>query len=253
MDTTNIQPENNVAPANGEVGKLFRNALGGFNKQDVTDYIERMARDRRRDAERYSAHIRSLEEERAASAQEISRLRAQTAELTSESYAARHAKEETEREMLVLREANEKLEQDAAELQARLAEREETPSPADGLMEALEAARREAAEKDQEVCRLSAAMEALEIEKSRMERELEMLRRRPAVSGQAAAQSSGAELMNRVRTKPSVSAHEVAEMRSRIERARQCAREGISECNSLYQEMRRNIERLEEILRDLND
>lgn len=70
MDTTNLQPENHSAPANGEVGKLFRTALGGFHKQDVTDYIERMARDRRRDAERYSAHIRSLEEERAAAVQD---------------------------------------------------------------------------------------------------------------------------------------------------------------------------------------
>ena len=253
MDTTNLQPENNVAPANGEVGKLFRSALGGFNKQDVTDYIERMARDRRRDAERYSAHIRSLEEERAASAQEISRLRAQAAELTSESYAARQAKEETEHEMLVLREANEKLERDVAELNERLAEQEKTPRPADGLVEALEAARCESAAKDEELRKLSAAMEALELEKSRVSRELETLRRRPAVSGQASVQGGGAELMSRVRTKAPASANEVAAMRSRIERARQCAREGITECNSLYQEMRRNIERLEEILRDLND
>lgn len=252
MDTTNLQPENNVAPANGEVGKLFRSALGGFNKQDVTDYIERMARDRRRDAERYSAHIRSLEEERAASAQEISRLRAQAAELTGESYAARQEKEEASREMLVLREANEKLEQDVAGLNARLAEQEKTPPPADGLTEALETALRESAAKDEEICKLSVAMEALELEKSRMARELETLRRRPAVSGQA-SQGGGAELMSRVRTKAPASANEVAAMRSRIERARQCAREGITECNSLYQEMRRNIERLEEILRDLND
>ena len=119
-------------------------------------------------------------------------------------------------------------------------------------METLETARRENAAKDEEIRKLSAALEALEREKTRMTRELETLRRRPAVSGQAVAQG-GADLMNRVRVKPSASAYDVAAMRSRIERARQCAREGISECNSLYQEMRRNIERLEEILRDLND
>lgn len=250
MDTTNLQPENNVAPANGEVGKLFRSAMGGFNKQDVTDYIERMARDRRRDAERYSAHIRSLEEERAAAAQDLARLRAQAAELTSESYAARQMKEESERELISLREANGKLERDVAELTERLAASEKKPEP--GLTEELDKARRESAGKDGEIRRISAALAAMEQEKNRLERELETVRRRPAPSAQNAAQG-GAELMNRMRTRAPATANEVAAMRSRIERARQCAREGISECHSLYNEMRRNIERLEEILRDLND
>ena len=247
MDTTNLQPENNVAPATGEVGKLFRSALGGFHKQDVTDYIERMARDRRRDAERYSAHIRSLEEEKTASAQEITRLRTQVAELTSESYAAREAKEEKERELLLLHETNERLEQDVAKLKERLAEQEKKQVP-DGLTEALETARRELQAKEEQVQKLSAALAQ---EKSRFEQELEVARRRP-ISQSVPQQSNGAELMSRVRMKPA-SSSEVAAMRNRIERARQCAREGIAECHSLYNEMRRNIERLEEILRDLND
>lgn len=251
MDTTNLQPENTIAPATGEVGKLFRSALGGFHKQDVTDYIERMARDRRRDAERYSAHIRSLEEEKTASAQEIARLRTQAAELTSDSYAAREAKEEIERELLLLRETNEKLTQDVGKLEARLAEQEKTPAPDNGITEALEKERRASQEKDEQIRKLSAALEAMEEEKSRLTRELETFRRRPVpVPPQ---QSGGAELMNRVRMKPSAASNEVAAMRNRIERARQCAREGIAECHSLYNEMRRNIERLEEILRDLND
>ena len=152
MDTTNLQPENTIAPATGEVGKLFRSALGGFHKQDVTDYIERMARDRRRDAERYSAHIRSLEEEKTASAQEIARLRTQAAELTSDSYAAREAKEEIERELLLLRETNEKLTQDVDKLEARLAEQEKTPAPDNGITEALEKERRVSQEKDEKIC-----------------------------------------------------------------------------------------------------
>lgn len=252
MDTTNLQPENNVAPANGEVGKLFRSALGGFHKQDVTDYIERMARDRRRDAERYSAHIRSLEEERAAAAQDIAKLRTQAAELTSESYAARQAKEETERELIVLREANGKLEHDVSELTEKLAAAEK--APAEDLKKELARVRTENEAKDAEIRRISAALSAMEQEKARLTRELEAARRRPAAAVLSAAQNGGAELMNRVRTKPAPAQNnEVAVMRSRIERARECAREGISECNSLYNEMRRNIERLEEILRDLND
>lgn len=41
--------------------KLFRTALGGFNKDDVINYLERMARNRKKDADRYAAHIRELE------------------------------------------------------------------------------------------------------------------------------------------------------------------------------------------------
>ncbi|MBE6929569.1 MAG: hypothetical protein E7463_04750 [Ruminococcaceae bacterium] len=43
--------------------KLFRTALGGFNKDDVINYLERMARNRKKDTERYAAHIRKLESE----------------------------------------------------------------------------------------------------------------------------------------------------------------------------------------------
>ena len=43
--------------------KLFRTALGGFNKDDVINYLERMARNRKKDTERYAAHIRKLEGE----------------------------------------------------------------------------------------------------------------------------------------------------------------------------------------------
>jgi len=43
--------------------KLFRTALGGFNKDDVINYLERMARNRKKDSERYAAHIRKLEGE----------------------------------------------------------------------------------------------------------------------------------------------------------------------------------------------
>lgn len=253
MDTTNLQPENHSAPANGEVGKLFRTALGGFHKQDVTDYIERMARDRRRDAERYSAHIRSLEEERAAAVQDAAALRAQAAERTSELYAAQQAKEDGERERMVLRETNEKLERDVADLTGRLSAYEKESASADGMAEELKKVQLACAEKDEEIRKLAAALETEKREKARLSQSLETARRHTVPYGQNAAQSGGAELMNRVRTKTPATTSEVAAMRSRIERARQCAREGLAECNSLYNEMRRNIERLEEILRDLND
>ena len=248
MDTTHLQPETQTAPASGEVGKLFRSAVRGFHKQDVTEYIERMARDRRRDAERYSAHIRSLEEERTATAQDLAALRAQTAKLTSEAYAARQEKEENEHELVILREANGKLEHDVAELTRKLETFQETAVPEKAAAE-LEKVRGEAAEKDEKIVKLSAALQDAQREKVRLERELEALRRRQVPS----AAQGGTELMNRVRSKAPTQANELAAMRSRIERARQCAKEGLSECHSLYHEMRRNMERLEEILRDLND
>ncbi len=48
-----------------DYGKLFRpSVVGGFNKQDVLNYIDRMAKKRKKDEERYSEHIRDLENER---------------------------------------------------------------------------------------------------------------------------------------------------------------------------------------------
>jgi len=56
-----------VAVPEGSYDKLFRSsAIGGFNKQDVLNYVERMARNRRWETERYASHIKTVENEKAA-------------------------------------------------------------------------------------------------------------------------------------------------------------------------------------------
>lgn len=247
MENTQYQAENNVAPSDGEVGKLFRSAVRGFHRQDVTNYIERMARDRRRDAERYSAHIRSLEEERTQMTQELSHLRTQTAELNNEVFVMRNSWDEREMELTTLKSANaelsaanETLSAQVAELQEKLAEQAAVPmvDPA-----ALARAEETLALRDQEIAALKAALDAAE--KAQPSRDVDPSRRRSTVGS--------ADLMNRVRSQKTAPQGEVADYRRRIERARQSAEAGIVESNSLYQEMRRNIARLEEILQSLND
>ena len=46
-----------------EYEKLFRSAMFGFHKEDVLSYLERLARTRRKESERYASHIRGLESE----------------------------------------------------------------------------------------------------------------------------------------------------------------------------------------------
>lgn len=251
MDNTQYQAENNVAPSDGEVGKLFRSAVRGFHRQDVTNYIERLARDRRRDAERYSAHIRSLEEERTQMTQELSHLRTQTAELNNEVFVMRNTWDEREMEIDTLKTANaelsaanEILAAQVAELQDKLAAQEAVPVPDPT---ALAEAETKLAERDREIAELKAALDAAAAEKMQLSHEAEMTRRRSTSVG------GSADLMNRVRGNKNVPQGEVADYRRRIERARQSAEAGIVESNSLYQEMRRNIARLEEILQSLND
>ncbi|MEA4823271.1 MAG: hypothetical protein VB111_04055 [Clostridiaceae bacterium] len=56
--------------------KLFRNAMFGFSKEDVLAYLERMARSRRKESERYASHIRNLEASCESLKQELNALRA---------------------------------------------------------------------------------------------------------------------------------------------------------------------------------
>ncbi len=50
---------------NNEYDTLFRSAyFGGFNKEDVLDYIERMVRSRKKDNEKYLDNLKQLEQER---------------------------------------------------------------------------------------------------------------------------------------------------------------------------------------------
>lgn len=61
MDENNT----NVSTQELDYGKLFRPSMvGGFNKQDVLNYIDRMSKKRKKDEERYAEHISSLENER---------------------------------------------------------------------------------------------------------------------------------------------------------------------------------------------
>ncbi len=256
MDHMNLQPENQAAAAGPEVGKLFRSALHGFHKQDVAEYIERMARDRRRDAERYGAHIRSLEEAREAAAEELESLRTQVTDLVREAYTANEAKDEAEKTLESLRGEQETA---AAELESlrrtvkTLEEEKAAVSAQCGTCTAepsaeLEMARQAAAEKEKEIERLRSALELAQRENSRLLQELETARSHVPI------QSSGAELINRVRPRAAASQNtDPAAMQVRIDRARQCVQDGISECSALYHEMQRNIERLEEILRNLNE
>ena len=41
--------------------KLFRTAMFGFNKEDVLSYLERIARTRRKESDRYASHVHNLE------------------------------------------------------------------------------------------------------------------------------------------------------------------------------------------------
>ncbi|MCI6908078.1 MAG: hypothetical protein SO063_08480 [Eubacteriales bacterium] len=74
--------------------KLFRTALFGFSKEDVLAYLERLARARRKENERYASHIRSLEASGAAPAA----VPAENLVLASENEALK-----SENEMLKLR------------------------------------------------------------------------------------------------------------------------------------------------------
>lgn len=249
MDTTNVQ-----ANENADYGQLFRVSLRGFNREDVTDYIGRMARDRRRDAERYGAHIRAIEEERAAAVQELESLRAEAETMRTSLAEAGSGGESLKTELADLRAENE-------ELRARVAELEDRPDQAADMGEELDRARRSSDEKTGEITRLSAVLDVLEQENARLAQELETVRERAA----APAQEGGAELINRVRarnaaapqavTPPAVPAQEreIEAMQERIERARRRVQEDIAECSLLYDEMHRNIERLEAILRNLVD
>ena len=253
MDQTNMQPENLSSPGTAEVGKLFRSAMHGFNRQDVTEYIERMARDRRRDAERYGAHIRTLEEERAETAGELEKLRGQAAELIKNACEAADAKEAAEKELAALtaelealRGEKNALEQEKESLAAALSEKAESGTA--DLRDELETAKQAAQEKDGELERLRAALDAAKRENERLLRDAETARGRSGVSGGAAA------LISKVRAHGVSSQNtDSGAMQQRIDRARQCVQEGISECTALYHEMHRNIERLEEILRNLDD
>jgi len=79
--------ENNAVVSTQELdyGKLFRpSVVGGFNKQDVLNYIDRMAKKRKKDEERYAEHIHTLEAERD--------------KLTAELQSIREASENNEKE-----------------------------------------------------------------------------------------------------------------------------------------------------------
>ena len=252
MDQMNMQPDSQAVPGSAEVGKLFRSALKGFNRQDVTEYIERMARDRRRDAERYGAHIRTQEEERTETTGELESLRNQVAELVKSSYEAGEAKETAERELAEftkeleeLRAQKTALETEKTELESRLAA-QPVPVPQDGedKTASLETA---LAKKDEELAHTRDELEQERQETARLRKELETLRSRMS------AQNGAAALISRVRPHGAAQAPDNGAMQQRIDRARLCVQEGISECSALYREMHRNIERLEEILRNLND
>ena len=262
MDPMNMQPENQAVNPGAEVGKLFRSAMRGFNKQDVTEYIDRMARDRRRDAERYGAHIRSLEEERTSTSQELESLRNQVAELVKSSYASNEEKENAQKELETLRGEQETfaaeledlrrektaLEEKNRELTDRLEKKPETQAPVQDCSGELEAVRQALQEREEELARVRRELDSAKLENSRLQQELESVRNR------ASSQGSAAALISRVRPHTAQPQNgDSAAMQVRIDRARQCVQEGISECNVLYNEMHRNIERLEEILRNLND
>lgn len=251
----NLKPETGAVPASGETGQLFRSALGGFNKQDVTDYIERMSRDRRRDAERYSAHIRSLEEELTINSGENAKLRSGAAEYTRETYKAKEEKAEAEKLLAVSESKNDTLTRELAKLTEQLDKyKEAAMSDNAAVSVANEKLSAELAVKDDEIKRLYIVIETLEKDKAKLENELEILARRTLTLPKPEAESAGAALIRKVspRSTSSPSRDELDIMRGRIERARQRAEEGLSECTSLYAEMKRNVERLEEILRDLN-
>jgi DNA repair exonuclease SbcCD ATPase subunit len=226
MDQNNLHTDAAAAGMDAEPGRIFRKATRGYNRDDVAAYIERMSRDRRRDAERYSAHIRSLEEHLETATSETARLRAETVEAKSEAMAAQSRAEESAAELAVITGKNDKLRRQAAELNEKLA-----AANADGGK--IDELRAELRRSEDEIERLRAELSAREY-------------RRPAPSGAEAPRRRtlfGSEIV-RSRT------HGDAELRTKLERARIGIRDSIYECSAQSDELRLKLEQLEDLLRE---
>ena len=106
--------------------KLFRSAMFGFNKEDVLSYLERIARTRRKESDRYTSHVHNLEASIDHLNQELSARQAPAAAEAESVLASENAALRSENEMLKIR---------LAELEA-LISADAVPEPAEAPAEA---------------------------------------------------------------------------------------------------------------------
>jgi len=257
----------NGADAPAAQGKLFRKSVNGFNRQDVMEYIEHMVRDRRRDAERYSAHIRSMDEEQNALKEDSKALEIRIMELTRDLEEAREKLEANERdaESLITENdtLNEKLRGALAELDAlksadraedKPSEEKETASPEIKETKTQTESPRVYDDAPRDGSDYREKLESLIAELSEMRRVNESYERgfpeKPAPERRGGAV---ADVIRRVQEKPQgLSPGNLRAIRSRMYRLRNRTRDGIEECASLYEELLRDLDTIEELLKEQN-
>ena len=108
--------------------KLFRSAMFGFNKEDVLSYLERIARTRRKESDRYTSHVHNLEAS-------IDHLNQELSARQAPAMAAAEAESVLASENAALRSENEMLKIRLAELEA-LISADAVPEPAEAPAEA---------------------------------------------------------------------------------------------------------------------
>lgn len=85
-----------------EIGR-FRGALGGFNRRDVAQYIEQMAKEHQKQVEALQAQLEREKAERAALAEELEGLRSHSGDLAEQEAQVRASLEESTQSLTVLR------------------------------------------------------------------------------------------------------------------------------------------------------
>lgn len=245
--------------------KLFRTALFGFSKEDVLAYLERLARARRKENERYASHIRSLEASGAAPAA----VPAENLVLASENEALK-----SENEMLKLR--IEELEAVSSPDQAldailRLADTEtepaascneppaavipsepsaavpsvpETPPASDGRVRELE---EKLAASEEARHTLEEKLRAYELEKARLA-EIEESAHARARAIETEAQDRTAELRAQVSAETAALREALGELSGRLDETSRAIYAELSASGTRYSELRRSTDELRALL-----
>ena len=243
--------ENNA----GAPGKIFRNAMNGFNRQDVTEYIEHMAQDRRRDAERYSAHIRSMDDEHAALKEEMRDLESRFAQLAGEAVELQERLDASFRHAEFLKNANESLNGELRALSAELAalksvesgRHDETPPASVPVSTPPSHAgvRGEDSGRDEAWGHYEERLEALIAELEEM-RDTVPERDR----GSDGRKSGVANMIRRTRENAVGPADNLEAVRVRMMRLRSRTKDTIVGCSSLCEELLSELDAVEELLKN---
>ena len=246
---------NDISRQELDYGKLFRvSVVGGFNKQDVLDYIEKTAKKRKKDEERFSEQIKAFENESEGLAAGLQAARADAQEYENSFRSVKAEYDALSEKLKLSDEFMEAVKEELDTVQAKLSETEtklaETEKKYDEsiITIAMLKTKANASEKVAELEAKCAALEAALSENNKLAAEVAQVTA-DAVRIRAEAEEYAASVRIDADEQKEKISGELKLMYERLENAERCVNVELSDLSGRYQAMRKNISSLIEMIR----